>query len=241
MNTSVGMKAVIMLIALAQKMTLAMHGKVGMKMSDVWKDIPGFEGRYQVSNAGQVRSVPRDVNNHTGVIHLKGKILKQRPDFKGYMRIDLNDNFGRHKYLGVHRLVAMAFIPNPENKPQINHIDGIKNHNFVENLEWVTNQENHDHAVLNGLYPSQHQLREKRRNEKENKETSKGMPGKKPKTVLQIDPISKEIIGKYQSIADAARAVGCKSPSNIGECCRSAYGRKTICGYEWKFREGVVV
>lgn len=207
---------------------------------ETWKEIPGFEGRYEVSNLGRVKSLPREVSNHTGKSMVKEKILKQRADCKGYMRIDLNDNDGKHKYLGVHRLVAMAFIPNPENKPQINHIDGVKNHNFVENLEWVTNQENHDHAVLNGLYPNQHELRERKKKEILRGEKVKGLPGKKPKVVLQIEPNTKEIIAEYPSIADAAKAVGCKTSSNIGGCCRKAYGRKTVCGYEWKFREGVV-
>ena len=191
-------------------------------MDEEWRDIPGFEGRYQVSNRGRIKSLPRKVNNNTGTLVIKEKILKQRMDFKGYMRIDINDNEGNHKYLGVHRLVALAFIPNPENKPQVNHIDGIKNHNTVDNLEWATNSDNQLHAYRTGL----------------NYVTGKA--GKSKRAVLQIDPKTKEIVNEYPSIADAAKAVGCKQSSNIGQCCRGAYGRKTISGYEWKYREGVV-
>lgn len=188
-----------------------------------WRDIPGFEGRYQVSTLGNVKSLPRRVNNHTGTLMVKEKIIRQRHDLKGYMRVDLVDNQGKRKYLGVHRLVAMAFIPNPENKPQINHVDGRKDNNVLDNLEWVTNAENQKHAYRTGL----------------NYVT--GRAGKPKRAVLQINPVTKEIVNEYPSIADAAKAVGCKTSSNIGECCRGKYGRKTICGYEWKFREGVVL
>lgn len=193
-----------------------------MFMNEIWKDIEGFKGRYQVSNMGRVKSLPRMVNNHTGELLVKEKILKQRPDLKGYMRIDIIDNLGKKHYFGVHRLVASAFIPNPQNKPQVNHIDGVKDHNNVENLEWCTNSENQKHAYKIGL----------------NKATGKA--GKKPKKVVAIDPVTKQIVAEYPSIAEAGRAVGVKNPGNIGGCCKGGYGRKTIAGYEWKYREGVV-
>ena len=212
-----------------------------MPMIEIWKDIQGHEGRYQVSNMGRVRSLPRVVNNHTGELLVKGKILSQRSDFKGYMRIDLIDNNGKKHYYGVHRLVAMAFIDNPDNKPQINHIDGKKDNNTVDNLEWVTNQENHDHAILNGLYPNQGKLRKHRKEQIANGNNKKGIPGRKPRIVLQINPITKEVIAEHLSIADAAKSVGCRTPSNISGCCRNERGRKTVKGYEWRYREEVVL
>lgn len=181
-----------------------------------WRDIKGFEGRYQVSNKGRVRSLPRYVNNHTGQLLVKGRILKQRPDFKGYMRIDLKDNSGNKKYMGVHRIVAETFIDNPLNKPQVNHIDGIKNNNFVENLEWVTNGENQIHAFKMGL----------------NKVSGKA--GKPKKRVAKLSEDGR-VIEIFESIAEAGRSVNARS-SNIGECCRGH--KKTAYGYRWKYMEG---
>lgn len=121
---------------------------------EVWKDIEGFEGYYQVSNCGGVRSLDREIHylNHGTMCsrHIEGKILRQQIDCDGYYRINLiRDNHG--KGFGVHRLVAQAFIPNTENKPTVNHIDGNKQNNCVDNLEWATYQEQNDHAVRLGL------------------------------------------------------------------------------------------
>ena len=208
-------------------------------MAEEWRDIPGFDGRFSVSNLGRVKSNARIVNNHTGIIHKPERILSQRYSKKGYMVIDLVDATGKKKYRQVHRLVAITFIPNPENKPQINHIDGVKDNNTVTNLEWCTNQENHDHAVRMGLIPKRVGLKEYERKGKKYRYKKKGgLPGRKPIPVLQIDIRTKEIIAEYPSLNDAARAVGCKSYSNIRECCKGTYGRKTTCGYEWRFKEG---
>jgi len=101
-------------------------------MEEIWKDIEGYKGLYQVSNLGRIKSLHG----------LSERIMKQTLQ-KGYLRITLLKNKKQKRFLS-HRLVAQAFIPNPENKPQVNHIDEDKENNRVDNLEWVTAKENND-------------------------------------------------------------------------------------------------
>lgn len=103
-------------------------------IKEVWKKIEGYEN-YEVSSCGNIRK-----NGKT--------IIKPEVHHKGYLRVDLFRDRNR-KHMKVHRLVAEAFIPNPENKPQINHKDFNKQNNCIDNLEWVTNSENHDHYMRN--------------------------------------------------------------------------------------------
>ena len=109
-----------------------------MTSCEIWRDIPGYEGKYQASNLGRIRSQKRGV-------------LKPFKNCNGYLIATLTLN-GEKVRTGAHRLVALAFLPNPEDKPQINHKDGDKENNRPENLEWVTCSENnlHRRRVLNG-------------------------------------------------------------------------------------------
>lgn len=102
-----------------------------------WKDIKEFEGYYQVSDMGRVRSVDRMVWNGRNYYLVKGSIKIPTTTKDGYLQVKLNKD-GIHKMMLVHRLVAEAFIPNPENKPCINHKSERKNENTVDNLEWCT-------------------------------------------------------------------------------------------------------
>lgn len=111
---------------------------------EFWKWISGFEGLYQVSNYARVKSFPRGRNRK------EIKILKPLFTPQGYLRVTLR-NSDKEKTRRLHRLVAETFIPNPENKPQVNHIDGNKFNNCVENLEWNTDTENKRHAIATGL------------------------------------------------------------------------------------------
>lgn len=105
---------------------------------EVWKDIEGFEGRYQVSNFGRVKSF-------VGTSNISGMFLKFS-EVDGYSRVHLTDSNGKRRGFLVHRLVGTAFIPNTQDKPEINHIDSNRKNNFYENLEWVTSQENSVHS-----------------------------------------------------------------------------------------------
>ena len=120
-------------------------------MDEIWKDVAGYEGKYQVSNLGGVRSLDRlsrEHDNHGTMCRtkIKGRIMRGTPDPDGYLEICLYNEFHKPKYYRIHRLVAEAFIPNPENLPQVDHINCVKDDNRVENLAWVTCKENINRA-----------------------------------------------------------------------------------------------
>jgi hypothetical protein len=119
-------------------------------MEEIWKEIPGYEGYYEVSNHGQVRSLDRMIKNKKGFYLKKGQIIKPHIWGHGYNRISLHKNrkYTRHS---VHILVANVYITKIKDKPIINHKDGNKINNHVDNLEWVTHQENRLHAAKTGL------------------------------------------------------------------------------------------
>ncbi|MDD3172463.1 MAG: NUMOD4 domain-containing protein [Herbinix sp.] len=181
---------------------------------EMWKDIEGFTG-YQVSNLGNVRSLDRvlTLKNHKGTWtqEFKGTLMKQQTDKYGYKRIDFKID-GKHYNLKVHRLVAMAFLPNPENKLTVNHKNGDKCSNSVDNLEWATQSEQNYHAYKTGLR-KQH---------------------KQSKPVLQVDKQTEEVIAEYPSIAEAERQMNVSSGS-IADCLN---GRQKTCrGFYWSFKK----
>ena len=119
-------------------------------MEEIWKDIPDFEGLYQVSNLGNVRVLDRYVNSairNNDKVKRKGKILKQY-NKRGYLQVSLIKNHKRY-YFSVHRLVAMAFLPNPDNLPQVNHKDENPLNNNLFNLEWCTAKYNCNYGNRN--------------------------------------------------------------------------------------------
>lgn len=174
-------------------------------------EVKGFETieGYKITDKGNVISYKRK----------KIKQLNPYPNTKGYPLVDLSQN---RRSVKVHRLVAIAFIPNPKNKPQVNHINGIKTDNRVENLEWVTNSENQLHAIKIGLKRSL----SKEDNYQYNKPSASGKP------VAQLNE-GREIIGTYHSLAHAARSVGLKAYGSIARACKNPVYKAA--GSYWEF------
>lgn len=130
-------------------------------MTEIWKPIKGYEGIYEVSNAGRIKRLQREIQCDTSrvtteySITIKEKILSPiriGSSNKKYLAVALRDSKGNRKIFKIHRLVASSFIPNPYNLPHIDHIDGNKENNSVSNLEWVTERENYRRAYITGLF-----------------------------------------------------------------------------------------
>ena len=122
-----------------------------MENIEKWKSVKGYEGCYEISSFGNLRSKDRLIKHYKGGFRkIKGVNKSSRFDKYGYLRCSLKKD-GETKHITIHRLVGLAFIKNIKNKPQINHIDGVKTNNKVTNLEWVTSEQNVTHAVKNRL------------------------------------------------------------------------------------------
>jgi hypothetical protein len=118
---------------------------------EIWKDIPGYEGIYQASNLGRIKSLSKTVNISNGKKrNVLEKLFNLRTNNYGYNVVTMYLN-GKMQSKRSNRVIALTFIPNPENKPYVNHINGIKNDDRVVNLEWCTAKENSIHAVKKGL------------------------------------------------------------------------------------------
>lgn len=180
---------------------------------EIWKPVKDYEGLYEVSNLGRVRTLDKEVNDRWGTRILKGKILNYQPNPLGYISITLNKN--KKGKLGlVHRLVAESFIPNPDNKEQVNHINGIKHDNRLVNLEWCTRIENMQHALKNGLL-----------------NIHKGAKHHSSKRVAKFD-LEMNFIKEYYNIRYAAECNGV-TPTQIVRCARGQ--QKQTGGFIWKY------
>ena len=177
-------------------------------MTEVWRDIVGFEGKYQVSDYGRVRNIkfgghPRSTNQE--------RILTPKVNRYGYLVVHLSD--GKHDFHpSIHRLVANAFLENPLCLPQVNHKDENKQNNHVSNLEWCTN-----------IYNTQYGTGQKRAHDA------------KKKRIFQIDKFSKQIIKEHFSATDAAVELfgDKKKKEAITACARG--DKATAYGFIWRY------
>ena len=198
---------------------------------EIWKDIKGYEGMYQVSDLGRVRSLDRKCLNREGVmVRRKGAIKSLSKNRQGYLYVNLSSGTknATNKRTRVHRLVAEAFIPNPENKPQVNHKDLDKSNNSVSNLEWVTRKENVEHAWENGACKS----RSGCHLSKTHKQNLSKARREKAKAVLMIDD-NGSVINVFDCVSDAEEKVFNGKRTHISCCCRGE--RKTCGGYRWEY------
>ncbi len=186
--------------------------------AEIWKDIEGFEGYYQISSEGRARSLDRIVKKNT---HIKGKQLTLSHDRRGYPQIFLSkDNIRTHR--SIHRLVASAFILNPYNKPEVNHIDGVKSNNDYRNLEWMTSSENAIHAISLGLkIPPICPFIGKF-----------GKDNPKSKEILQLNMMG-ELIAEFGSQHEAQRETKINN-AHISEACNNI--RRSAGGFIWRFK-----
>ncbi len=184
-------------------------------MEEIWKPVVGFEGAYEVSNLGNVRSIDRIRNAAYGAsAKIRGRMMAIRKNTNNdYLLVRLVKD-GRTHHCLIHRLVAMAFLPNPLNLPEVNHRDEDKQNNTCTNLEWCSRKYNINYGTA----------RER---------TTK----KRSFEVIQYSLIGGEI-KRYTSAREAARAIG-KSQAPISKCCVGSHGYRTAYGYVWRYAKDI--
>ena len=185
-------------------------------MKEVWKDIKGYEGKYQISNQGRVKSL---IFSNRQATFKKERILKQR-DNTNYYQVSLSKNNVVKQYL-IHRLVAEAFIENPDNLPCVNHKDGNKKNNNINNLEWCNYSYNTKHSYNIGL----------QRVPKGENHWSYGKPSKKRKKIKQYD-LKENLIKIWSYANEIEKELGINA-NNIRNCCRG--NRPAAGGYIWRY------
>lgn len=187
-----------------------------------WRPVVGYEGLYEVNNLGEVRNV------------VSGRFMKQQKTQYGYLRVGLFSN-GKQKLYSVHRLVAEAFVLNPENKETVNHINEDKSDNRACNLEWMTVKENCNYGSHN------QRISETRKGMKFTKEhcaniskAKKGIHFNKglAKAIEQFT-LDGELVATYPSISEAHRVTG-YSKTHINACCSGR--EKSLRGYIWRYK-----
>ena len=192
---------------------------------EIWKDIKGFEGYYQVSNKGNVRSLTREQTTKRGVTkRYQGKLLKQRPNSSGYLRVELKSPERVERWF-VHRLVAVHFVDNPfpEVNTIVNHLDSNFLNNAADNLEWTTLRGNMQHALNQGRLERTQEWLDNLHKALEKNSTP----------VIGYEPETGETVVIFKSIQECGRFgfdVSC-----VCFCCKGK--RKTHKGLAWKYAE----
>ena len=214
-------------------------------MEEVWKDVVGYEGLYQVSNLGRVKSLSRLVDKGKyGTIYTKERILKNQKVNVNYLFVILSKD-GKHKNMTVHRLMAKAFLPNPDNLSDVNHKDENPSNNFIyvnkdgsvdyekSNLEWCTHKYNCNYGTSKFRI-----IKTRRKNNdvsemvKKQKETKKRLKSRcRPLPVAQYK-MNGELVATYESALQASKITGVHV-SAILRCCHGTY--KQMRGFIWKF------
>lgn len=192
-------------------------------MDEIWKDISGYEGIYQVSNMGNVRSLDR-LDNRGRITH--GRELAHKRDGGNYHQVALCKD-GKQIYRHIHRLVCEAFLPNPDNKPTVNHIDENKDNNRLDNLEWATYKENAHHGTRMARCYGHRDYRAIGRKIAEGYRRNG-----RCRKVMQCD-ITGRPVREFEAIVDASETLE-TTPTAI----RYAVDHQTVFkGYRWKFAE----
>lgn len=179
-------------------------------MQEVWKDIAGYEGLYQVSDLGRVKSLDRYVDYGKTTALRKGRILKPGKATGGYLQVELWKSGASSTKL-IHRLVAEAFVPNGENLSEVNHKDENKENNSADNLEWCSRKYNINYGTGNDRRI------------------------KNKVVAVVMCALDGTELKEFPSVSEAARAISGKCvKGNITECCNGRV--KTACGYIWKYK-----
>lgn len=183
------------------------------KSNEIWRDVVGYEDTHQVSNLGRVRVKERIIDTSTGKRKYKSKLLRIQTSIGGYKFVILVVKNNR-KTAYIHRLVAEAFIFNPDNLPCVNHIDEDKSNNIVDNLEWCT-------VAYNNTYGTRLERVSKTRS----------------KPIIQLS-LEGDLIREWDSTKEAAKFIGC-CRENINTCLRGV--TKTAYGYKWKYNDCIQI